>query len=173
MAIETELLPVKDIITRLRLLNPDGIPANRYYAENTDKAKQAVREWDAAHPKRAKKRHLKYERTETGQAKRKIRKATYRARQIMARGSFTVREWMARKIEFDKRCVYCGSKKKKLSPDHWIPLSKGGTNFIANIVPACRFCNTSKCAINGDEFKFAGRTQMVMASVLQRGLPQR
>jgi len=31
-----------------------------------------------------------------------------------------------------------------LTVEHIIPLSKGGTNYIDNIVPACRFCNLSK-----------------------------
>jgi 5-methylcytosine-specific restriction endonuclease McrA len=39
-------------------------------------------------------------------------------------------------------CFYCGDKAQHL--DHVIPLSRGGTHGIGNLVPACLFCNSSK-----------------------------
>lgn len=41
------------------------------------------------------------------------------------------------------KCQYCGSN-KQLTVDHIIPLSKGGTNEIDNLITSCRYCNSKK-----------------------------
>ena len=58
-------------------------------------------------------------------------------------GSHTLEEWELRKQIYNYRCVYC-KKKTILEKDHIIPLSKGGSNNIDNIVPACKHCNSGK-----------------------------
>ena len=40
-------------------------------------------------------------------------------------------------------CTYCGAD-KQLEGDHVVPLSRGGSNALANIATACRPCNLSK-----------------------------
>jgi 5-methylcytosine-specific restriction endonuclease McrA len=42
-------------------------------------------------------------------------------------------------------CAYCGENGKPLQRDCVLALSRGGRYTLANIVPACRSCNTSKC----------------------------
>lgn len=44
------------------------------------------------------------------------------------------------------RCAHCSRALsiKEVSPDHAIPLSKGGTNDLKNIVPLCYDCNQKK-----------------------------
>ena len=55
----------------------------------------------------------------------------------------TFKEWVTI-IEKNKgRCFYC-RKKKQLTMDHFMPLSKGGKHVARNIVPACRECNSKK-----------------------------
>ena len=44
---------------------------------------------------------------------------------------------------YSSKCVYCGEE-GKMEIDHIIPVSKGGTNHIDNLAPACRSCNASK-----------------------------
>tara|TARA_B100000408_G_scaffold117945_1_gene96235 strand:- start:1022 stop:1561 length:540 start_codon:yes stop_codon:yes gene_type:complete len=43
-------------------------------------------------------------------------------------------------------CVYCGAEGKnaELQIDHVVPVAKGGSHHIANLVAACRSCNQSK-----------------------------
>ena len=42
-------------------------------------------------------------------------------------------------------CAYCGAADVALQRDCVLALSRGGRYTLANIVPACRSCNTSKC----------------------------
>ena len=57
--------------------------------------------------------------------------------------NLTLTEWHMTIRYFNYRCAYCG-KNEKLTQDHLIPLSKGGNYSYNNIIPACRFCNSSK-----------------------------
>lgn len=69
-----------------------------------------------------------------------------RALQNNAVGFFTVGEWEILKAQYGFTCLSCGKSepKIKLTVDHIVPLSKGGSNFIENIQPLCRECNSSK-----------------------------
>jgi len=80
-----------------------------------------------------------------------------RARVKGAVGSFTREEWRDLKLAHGGCCAYCGMKTKKLSVDHVVPLSKGGTNYISNIKPACRSCNSRKG--NRDPEIFSGSAE--------------
>ncbi len=42
-------------------------------------------------------------------------------------------------------CAYCGDSEQPLQKDCVQALSRGGRYTLANIVPACRSCNASKC----------------------------
>jgi 5-methylcytosine-specific restriction endonuclease McrA len=42
-------------------------------------------------------------------------------------------------------CAYCGVTDTPVQRDCVLALSRGGRYTLANIVPACRSCNTSKC----------------------------
>lgn len=66
-----------------------------------------------------------------------------RSLEANAEGSFTPREWKDLCKKYNNQCLKCG-KIGKMSVDHIIPLSKGGTNWISNIQPLCRNCNSSK-----------------------------
>lgn len=70
-------------------------------------------------------------------------------------GSHTLAEWKNLKKSCGYRCVYCGvteselalkfSKQfSKLTRDHIIPLSMGGSDYIVNIQPLCISCNAQK-----------------------------
>jgi 5-methylcytosine-specific restriction endonuclease McrA len=74
-----------------------------------------------------------------------------RCRDLGAKGEHTGAAWRARFALFGYRCAWCGAV-GKLHRDHVIPLAQGGTNWAANIVPACRACNLSKSDRDPNEF---------------------
>lgn len=55
----------------------------------------------------------------------------------------TARQWAQIKTAYGFRCAYC-QKRRKLTMDHVVALSKGGSHTASNIVPACGPCNSSK-----------------------------
>lgn len=74
---------------------------------------------------------------------------TLRARKASASGAHTAAEWNSVKEYFGFHCAYClrhESECGKLCRDHVLPLARGGSDDIENIVPACRSCNSSKNA---------------------------
>lgn len=78
--------------------------------------------------------------------------ATKHRRRLRERqqGSFTGKELLALYRKYNHTCLKCKCKNCQLTPDHVIPLSKGGSNAIDNIQPLCFRCNTLKGADNTD-----------------------
>ena len=87
-----------------------------------------------------------YEWCKKNPEKWKIHKNNVRVKRMGAEGSFTKEEWDKKKKEYNNCCVNCGISEEieKLTIDHIIPLSKGGTNWIENIQPLCFLCNLKK-----------------------------
>ncbi len=50
------------------------------------------------------------------------------------------------------RCGYCGIE-APLTMDHRVPLSRGGRHEIANLIPACKPCNSRKHTRTEEEFR--------------------
>lgn len=44
----------------------------------------------------------------------------------------------------DYTCAYCGARAGRLECDHVVPVSRGGSNELANLATACKPCNQSK-----------------------------
>lgn len=78
-----------------------------------------------------------------------------RARNRGARGRYRHSEFLVQCHRQDWRCAYCQKHlcEKTATRDHVIPLSRGGSNGIANIVLACSTCNSRKHTMTGDEFR--------------------
>ena len=128
-----------------------------------------MRRWRARNPELRRERNRRYKRAAQlrNPAKINAQKAAYhaahpehkrakdqayRARKSAAAGSFTGAEWRELVARWGNVCAYDGEP-GPLEPDHRVPLSRGGTNFIENILPACRSCNGRKHTMTEEEFR--------------------
>ena len=55
------------------------------------------------------------------------------------------------KEKWKHKCAYCEST-EYLTIDHIVPQSKGGSDFLTNVLCCCRRCNNSKSHINWEEW---------------------
>jgi 5-methylcytosine-specific restriction endonuclease McrA len=131
-----------------------------YYHKNKEKRLEYAKQYREVHRKLLSKKASKYfqehkqkvyesRHTDSFRKKNrvfgKIRRARKRAASIG--DNFTVNEWKTLLERFENRCAYCRKEFiNKLEPDHVIPISRGGTNSISNILPCCRSCNAKKGA---------------------------
>ena len=132
---------------------------------NPEKAREAMRRWrarhpeehklardgyDAAHPESANARRKRY-RQRHPEVRRVITQLR-RARLAGAGGKYTSRDWADLVLRYGGKCAYDGAS-GPLQPDHRIPLARGGSNSIENILPACGRCNRRKHLMSESEFR--------------------
>ncbi len=144
---------------------------NRYNQKWRDKNREKFRTWQKQYWNRPenKKKKSEYDKKwrENNKERKSIRDKNYRAnnrdkdrknglkkyyRKSRAKGTFTLEEWKNKKKEFNYCCARCGISEIELlnqtggglTVDHIIPLSRGGSNYIRNIQPLCRSCNSKK-----------------------------
>ena len=96
-----------------------------------------------------------------------VRRAYRKSLERGAQGAFTLNQWGRRLIDYDRRCAYCRDPDAIVEIEHVTPLSRGGSNRIANIVPACSACNNEKGALTPQEWLDSGRPR-VAAGIVKR-----
>jgi 5-methylcytosine-specific restriction endonuclease McrA len=126
------------------LRDPDGNRARERerararYQRNPEGHLAYMKAWRAANPERA----------------RLYVRLSNQRRRAKAGGDFIrVEDWQRLVKKYKGRCAYCGEQSAAIEADHRIPLSRGGRNTIANIVPACRRCNRRKRTKTDVEFR--------------------
>lgn len=119
-------------------LDAQGNYCKPCHAENS-------RRYRSSHTTSAKsiKRISEWKRTDRGKLVNRLKTIRYRARKMGAEGSHTQAEWLALVGRYLGRCALCGVG-AKMTRDHVIPLSKGGSDYISNIQPLCNRCNARK-----------------------------
>ncbi len=147
--------------------------ANRKWrAANPEKhregARAASRKWREANPEKTRAKAREYMRKsreinpeKDRESSRKWRKANPEKRRASGRkrralllgtvATLTTDEWLDRVDEFGHHCAYCYGI-ERITQDHLIPLSRGGSHTADNVVPACYSCNSSKGARTHVEF---------------------
>ncbi len=132
---------------------------------NVEKAREAMRRWRNNHPAEHAEDSREYYRrhreqalaqsVEYHRAHPEVRKAAdnrRRVNELLAGPSFTPAEWLQLVEQYGGRCAYCGAS-GRLHAEHRIPVSRGGSNRIENILPACASCNAKKATMTEEEFR--------------------
>lgn len=89
-------------------------------------------------------RVIKWQRNNPDRVNRK--KHRRRTRIQAAGGDYTTEQWEALKEKYGRICLRCGVHEsiKRLTVDHVVPVSLGGSNSIDNLQPLCQSCNSTK-----------------------------
>lgn len=121
--------------------------AKRYRKNHPDRAKASYDKYALAHPdyvaRKRKRSYLNHYANHYGYYLAK--RAKRRAMLANAEGSFTEAEIAELYEEQGCVCFYCSEPLgNDFHRDHYVPLSRGGSNYIDNIVLACAPCNLSK-----------------------------
>ena len=120
----------------------------KWKLDNPDYDKQ----WRAKNKKKKCKNQRNYRQRHP--EKIRVFNAVYASKRTKAGGYFTEQQWLELCAKYNHRCLRC-NRRRKLTPDHVIPVSKGGTSNIGNIQPLCQPCNSSKNAKTTDYRKKA------------------
>lgn len=136
---------------------------NKYYQENRDEIRARERkrraedeEYKERHRSRDRARYKGTRRRNTIDRMAKWRdenRERYRVRQREAKhrrraktvGVIREWEWQAVLGFYGDCCLVCGSD-EHLTMDHVVPISKGGPNYLVNVQPLCKSCNSKKWA---------------------------
>jgi 5-methylcytosine-specific restriction endonuclease McrA len=142
-----------------RAANPDKMWAQRrrYRKAHPRRVKVANRRWRRANPAqflvsnaRWRHAHPEYIRSYAPQYRRanpdKLREAARRRRALKyhAEGDHSAAEWLALCDLYGGHCLCCNRTRRKLTEDHIIALSVGGSDWLSNIQPLCGSCNSGK-----------------------------
>jgi 5-methylcytosine-specific restriction endonuclease McrA len=144
--------------------------SREYAAAHREEARQRARAWYQAHRSddllaRERQRHRdmykndprrrEYLRSwkDANRAKHNEYVHVSRARRNATAGrGVSVAEWHDLIKAYGGRCAYCYAD-RPLTMDHRVPLARGGSHEIENILPACKPCNSRKHTMTEAEFR--------------------
>ncbi len=132
--------------TECRRANPEQarIKVSEWHKTHPEKHREHRAVWREAHAEEIKVSKAKW--NQNNPDKGVIYAQNRRARKAKNGGSFTEAEWQALKAHHHFRCLCCHKEEPrvKLTVDHVVPVTQGGSNDIRNIQPLCLKCNLSK-----------------------------
>lgn len=112
-----------------------------FYWNNREESLKKSSEW--AKKNKDKRKIIRDRWTAKNKFAKSIMNKNWNAKKLGAVGSFSVEEYKNKLAKYDNKCGYCMSA-EPYTVDHIVPISKGGTNYITNIIPACLRCNGQK-----------------------------
>ena len=115
------------------------------YLRNKERILEKVKTYQRANRDKLRETERRYRNTHKGYESQKDRRR--RIRHKSAEGFHTDTEWENLLDTFGHKCLKCGKHESEteLTRDHIVPLgTDGGTDYISNIQPLCRSCNSSK-----------------------------
>jgi len=126
----------------------------KFYRENPQLVLERVTSWRQRNPEHY---QALIKRNNGDRHYKSAAKCKRRARQHNASGCHSSTQWLARVGYHEWKCYYCKAELNDatLTKDHRIPLVRGGTNWPANLVPACMRCNVRKHTRTESEFAHA------------------
>jgi 5-methylcytosine-specific restriction endonuclease McrA len=125
--------------------NPEKVreASRAWYKRNPAKHKAAVKRARLANRDGFNETRNRRMRTPKGRAERTERNQRRIARMLgNDYETITLAAWAAKLAEYEGRCAYCGDAATER--DHVVPLVRGGSHTLDNLVPACGPCNRSK-----------------------------
>lgn len=118
--------------------------SNNWKRENTERTKEYMRKWYEENKEDRRAYNKEYaEENHDGVLERSRKRRAIRYGQ---NDFFTEEEFFVKFEQLGKKCFYCGKglTNDTVTRDHYIPLVKGGSDTIENIVPCCKNCNSRK-----------------------------
>lgn len=116
---------------------------HQWYLTHKNQAREKSKNWRKEHREQDRQRARSYH--QNHKAEYKVRTQNYRARKYAAEGTHDNDDIIAQLNRQKRRCYYCGKHlKDKYHADHVIPLSRGGSDDLSNLVITCPQCNHSK-----------------------------
>lgn len=137
----------EEILEYKRAYRKDNKGKEREYAKaNRENINKISREWQTKYREENREDHRRKQK-EHRERNPHVYTAKYhrrRTRKTDAGGSYSRQEWIELLDKYSNRCLCCGRNDLKLTVDHVIPVSLGGTSNIDNLQPLCQKCNSSK-----------------------------